>query len=211
MAVGLEAPPVASIVTCKTCGLQQRLEPLQPGTAAACFRCGAVVGRHALDSLGPTAAFSLAALVFFVPANIYPILLMDFYGAYSESTVWDGCAKLYQDGQWLVATIVFLASILIPLLKLLGLFFLVVMAKFRSAFLRRERSWISETLEVIGPWAMLDVFLVAVLVALVKLGSIATVLPGRGLTAFTAMVVLTILASASFDPASIWDKAEEET
>lgn len=200
-----------SVVTCKTCGQQQRLAPLRPGTAAECFRCGSAVGGHPGDSLGRTAAFSLAALVFFVPANIYPILLMDFYGAHSESTVWDGCAKLYQDGQWLVATIVFLASILIPLLKLLGLFFLVVVAKFWSASFRPERSWISKALEVIGPWAMLDVFLVAVLVALVKLGSIATVLPGRGLTAFTAMVVLTILASASFDPASIWGKAEEKT
>jgi paraquat-inducible protein A len=209
MAVGLEDLPVASIVTCKTCGLQQRLEPLQPGTSAACFRCGSVVGKRPVDSVGRTAAFSLAALIFFVPANIYPILLMDFYGAYSESTVWDGCAKLYQDGQWPVATIVFLASILIPLLKLLGLFFLVVAAKVKSGFFRRERSWICKALDVIGPWAMLDVFLVAILVALVKLGSIATVLPGRGLTAFSAMVVLTILASASFDPASIWDKAEE--
>lgn len=200
-----------SVVTCRNCRLRQRLEPLRPGTAAACFRCGSAVGGHPADSLGRTAAFSLAALVFFVPANIYPILLMDFYGAHSESTVWDGCAKLFRDGQWLVATIVFLASILIPLLKLLGLFFLVVVAKFRPATFRRERSRISRTLEVIGPWAMLDVFLVAILVALVKLGSLATVLPGRGLAAFTAMVVLTILASASFDPASIWSKTEEKT
>ena len=136
---------------------------------------------------------------------------MDFYGAYSESTVWDGCVKLYQDGQWPVATIVFLASILIPLLKLLGLFFLVVVTKLRSAFWQRERTWIYKTIDVIGPWAMLDVFLLAILVALVKLGSIATVLPGRGLVAFTAMVVFTILASASFNPASIWDSGEKKT
>ena len=143
-----------------------------------------------------------------MPANIYPILRMDFYGAYSESTVWDGCVKLYQDGQWPVATIVFLASILIPLLKLLGLLFLVVVTKFRSTFFRQERTWIYRIIDAIGPWAMLDVFLLAILVALVKLGTIATVLPGPGLIAFTAMVVLTILASASFDPTSIWDKAE---
>jgi len=202
---------VESIIACKTCGLLQRLEGPQPGTTAECFRCGSVVGKHPVDSLGRTAAFSLAALIFFVPANIYPILLMDFYGAYSESTVWDGCVKLYQDGQWPVATIVFLASILIPLLKLLGLFFLVVVTKFRSASWQRERTSIHKFIDVIGPWAMLDVFLLAILVALVKLGSIATVLPGRGLIAFTAMVVFTILASASFDPSLIWDKAEEKS
>lgn len=134
---------------------------------------------------------------------------MDFSGAYSESTVWDGCVKLYQDGQWPVATIVFLASILVPLLKLLGLFFLVFVTKFKSEYWRHERTWIFKTIDAIGPWAMLDVFLLAILVALVKLGSIATVLPGRGLVAFTAMVVFTILASASFDPTSIWDETDQ--
>jgi len=203
--------PVESINSCKTCGLLQRIETLQPGTAAGCFRCGSVIRKHPVDSIGRTAAFSLAALIFFVPANIYPILRMDFYGAYSESTVWDGCVRLYQDGQWPVATIVFLASILIPFVKLLGLFFLVVVTKFKSTFWRQERTWIYKTIDVIGPWAMLDVFLLAILVALVKLGEIATVLPGRGLVAFTAMVVFTILASASFNPASIWDSGEKKT
>jgi paraquat-inducible protein A len=199
-----------SVIACKTCGLLQRIEALQPGTAAECFRCGSVVGRRPVDSLGRTAAFSLAALIFFVPANVYPILLMDFYGAYSESTVWDGCVTLYRDGQWPVATIVFLASILIPILKLLGLFFLVVVTKFRSASWQPERTSIYKVIDAIGPWAMLDVFLLAILVALVKLGNIATVLPGRGLIAFTAMVVFTILASASFDPTLIWDKPEQK-
>ena len=197
-----------SINACKTCGLLQRIETLQPDAAAECVRCGSVIGKYPADSLGRTAAFSLAALIFFVPANIYPILRMDFYGAYSESTVWDGCVRLYRDGQWPVATIVFLASILIPLIKLLGLFFLVVVTKFKSTLWQRERTWIYKTLDVIGPWAMLDVFLLAILVALVKLGQIATVLPGPGLIAFAAMVVLTILASVSFDPTSIWDETE---
>jgi len=197
------------VSACRTCGLLQRIEALQPGTAAECFRCGSAVGKRPADSLGRTAAFSLAALIFFVPANVYPILLMDFYGAYSENTVWDGCVTLYRDGQWPVATIVFLASILIPILKLLGLFFLVVSTKFGSASWQPERTSIYKVINVIGPWAMLDVFLLAILVALVKLGNIATVLPGRGLVAFTAMVVFTILASASFDPTLIWDRPEQ--
>src|SRR5579864_48159 len=198
-----------STVACKSCGQLQRLDALPPGATAECFRCGTVVGRNPVDSLGRTAAFSLFALIFFVPANIYPILRMDFYGAYSENTVWDGCVSLYRDGQWPIATIVFLASILVPLLKLLGLFFLVVATKFRPASWQRERNWICRVLDTVGPWAMLDVFLVAILVALVKLGSLATVLPGRGLVAFTAMVVFTILASAAFDPGLIWARKEQ--
>ena len=198
-----------SIVACKTCGLLQRIGTLPAGTVAECGRCGSVVSKHPVDSLKRTAAFSFAALIFFVPANIYPILRMDFYGAYSESTVWDGCVRLYQSGQWPIAVIVFLASILIPVLKLLGLFFLVVLTKIKSTRWQRERSWIYRTIDAIGPWAMLDVFLLAILVALVKLGQLATVLPGRGLFAFTAMVVFTILASASFDPTLIWNKTEQ--
>jgi paraquat-inducible protein A len=135
---------------------------------------------------------------------------MDYHGVHSESTVWDGCVKLFQQDQWLVATIVFCASILIPLFKLLGLFFLVSTAKAKSTRLQFERTWIYKIIEVIGPWAMLDVFLLSVLVALVKLKQIATVLPGPGIIAFTAVVVLTILASASFDPKLIWQRPRDE-
>jgi paraquat-inducible protein A len=92
----------------------------------------------------------------------------------------------------------------IPLLKLVGLFFLVATAALGSPRRRAGRTWIYRTIDVIGPWAMLDVFLLAVLVALVKLGELATVVPGPGLLAFTAMVVLTTLASSSFDPRLIW-------
>ncbi len=198
-------------VACRTCGLLQRMEELRPGTAAECRRCGSLLVERKVDSLGRTAALSLAALIFYIPANIYPILSIQRYGAYSESTVWDGCVKLFQNGQWVVAVIVFLASILIPMFKLLGLFFLVVTAHIRSTRQRRERTWVYRIIEVIGPWAMLDVFLLSVLVALVKLGEIATVRPGPGLLAFTAVVVLTILASASFDPKLIWEEPDKRS
>ncbi|TMA13103.1 MAG: paraquat-inducible protein A [Deltaproteobacteria bacterium] len=197
-----------TIIACKTCGLMQRTEELQPGMAAECCRCGSIISERKVNSLARTAAFSLAALIFYLPANIYPILRMNYYGAYSESTVWDGCVSLFRDGQWLVAVIVFLASILIPLCKLLGLFYLVVTAKFNSPRRQQERTWIYRIIEMIGPWAMLDVFLLAVLVALVKL-EFATVLPGPGLLAFTAVVVLNILASTSFDPELIWEEPDK--
>ncbi|MDD5328921.1 MAG: paraquat-inducible protein A [Sulfuricella sp.] len=197
-----------TVAACGTCGLVQRIEALEPGATAECCRCGAILRRRKIDSLRRTAALSLAALIFYAPANIYPILSIELYGAYSENTVWDGCVALFRDGQWLVAIIVFLASILIPLFKLLGLFYLTVTAKFNSPRRRLERTWIYRVIGVIGPWAMLDVFLLSILVALVKLGQIATILPGTGLLAFSALVVLTILASSSFDPIAIWDESD---
>ncbi len=194
------------VVLCRSCNLSVQVAPLAPGTRAACPRCGSKISERKPNSLHRTAALSLAALVLYVPANIYPILRMEFYGMYSESTVWDGCVKLFQDGMWFVAVVVFLASILIPLFKLLGLFFLVVTAK--SMRWQRERTGVYKFIHIIGPWAMLDVFLLAVLVSVVKLEQLATVLPGPGIVAFTCVVILTILASISFDPRLIWDEPE---
>ena len=199
-----------TLVACKVCGLVQRLGEVTPDEVAVCYRCGSIVSKHPVNSLARTAAFSLAALMFYLPANIYPILQMELYGAHSENTVLDGAVALFQQGQRLVALIVFLASILVPFLKLLGLFYLVVTTKFRSRRRRLERTWVYRIIDVIGPWAMLDVFLLSILVALVKLGELATVLPGRGLFAFTAVVALTILASTSFDPTLIWQESDDE-
>jgi len=198
-----------TLVACKICGLVQRVPALAPGAQAVCPRCGAVVVEHKVNTLSRTAAFSLGALMFYLPANIYPILQMELYGAHSENTVLDGCISLFQHGQRLVAVIVFLASLLIPFLKLLGLFYLVITTRFASRRRRLERTWIYRLIDVIGPWAMLDVFLLAILVALVKLGELATVRPGPGLFAFAAVVVLTILATTSFDPAQIWETPDE--
>ena len=182
----------------------QRLEPLGPGMVAECARCGARLAGHKPNSLARTAAFSLAALLFYVPANVFPILRMELYGVHSENTVWQGCRALFERGETLVAVVVFLASLAIPLLKLLGLFFLVATTAHGSGRGRPLRTWIYRAIDLVGPWAMLDVFLLAILVSLVKLGELATVIPGPGLFAFSAVVVLTIMASSSFDPTLIW-------
>ena len=196
-----------NIIACETCGLVQRVEPLAKGSAAECFRCGAFLGvRRSPASLHISAALSLAALVLYVPANIYPILRMTMYGATSESTIWDGVVSLMRHDQWVVAIVVFLASIVVPLLKLLALFFLVGSSALPLGGGLRGRTALYRFIERVGPWAMLDVFLLAILVSLVKLGQLATVVPGTGLVAFTAMVVLTLFASAAFDPKLIWEQ-----
>lgn len=196
----------SDVFSCPTCGLALQVAALQPGQRAECPRCAATVTEGPHGSLQLTAALAIAALILYVPANIYPILRMHFYGAYSESTVWDGVVSLAQTQQYFVALIVFLASIAIPVLKLAGLLYLVVSARFRLGRRLRSRARLFRFIDAVGPWAMLDVFLLAVLVALVKLGQIATILPGPGLIAFTAVVVLTMLASASFDPRGIWER-----
>ncbi len=192
------------IISCEYCGLAQHVGRLSPRETARCSRCNSVLKEEPAGNRAMTAALSLAALFLYVPANIYPILRMQYLGRFSENTVWDGVVRLFQDGMWFVAIVVFLASIVVPLLKLLGLFFLV--SPLRAKRTQRLRTKIYKLICVIGPWAMLDVFLLSVLVALVKLGDMATVVPGPGIIAFTGVVVLTLLASSSFDPRLIWEE-----
>jgi paraquat-inducible protein A len=194
------------VLCCPACGLTLQVDSPARGERAECPRCASTVAEGPHGSLQLTAALAVAALILYVPANVYPILRMHFYGAYSESTVWDGVVSLAQTRQYFVALIVFLASIVIPVFKLAGLLYLVIAARFGFGRRLRGRMRIYRFIDVVGPWAMLDVFLLAVLVSLVKLGQIATILPGPGLIAFTAVVVLTMLASASFDPRAIWER-----
>ena len=195
-----------TILACETCGLPQAVPDLAPGTSAECIRCGATIMERPANAPEVTLALTLAALVLYVPANIYPILMMNLYGNYSENTIWDGVVSLMQYNEYFVAAIVFLASIVVPLFKLLGLLFLVVSVKWGRGRRLRARTHIFRFIDAIGPWAMLDVFLLAILVALVKLGDLGRVIPGPGMVAFTCVVVLTILASQSFDTKLIWNR-----
>jgi paraquat-inducible protein A len=195
-----------TILACDTCGLVQAVPDLAPGTSAECIRCGATIMERSAGGPEVTLALTIAALVLYVPANIYPILMMNLYGNYSENTIWDGVVSLMQYNEYFVAAVVFLASIVVPLFKLLGLLFLVVSVKWGRGRRLRARAHIFRFIDAIGPWAMLDVFLLAILVALVKLGDLGRVIPGPGMVAFTCVVVLTILASQSFDTKVIWNR-----
>ena len=155
-----------------------------------------------------TLAFSIAALILFIPANILPILSMSTLGFKTESTIWSGTVALWNDGTQGIAILVLLCSIVIPLAKIFGLFFLCVTCKTRSS---KSTVTIARFVEVIGRWSMLDVFLVAILVALIKLGSIATVKPELGIVAFGCVVVLTMVASANFDSRILWQQRKPTT
>jgi paraquat-inducible protein A len=194
-------------IVCKTCALVQSLDAVPPGSQAECARCGEVLSRAMPDSRTRTAAFALAALFLYVPANIYPIMIMEYMGRHSENTVWGGVQALYQERMWYVAIIVFTASILAPLLKLVGLFYLVLN---RGRCWPKANTWIYKFVCRIGPWAMLDVFLLSILVALIRFGRFAAVIPGPGVYAFVSVVVLTLLASSSFDPQLLWKPETHE-
>ena len=139
-----------------------------------------------------------------MPANIYPVMMMDYAGRHSENTIWDGVIKLYQDGSWFIASIVFVASILVPLLKLLGLFWLVTSTGSRWQMEREPGLQRHLFFSVPGRCSTFSFWPFPV--ALVRFGKFATILPGPGMIAFSGVVVLTILASSSFDPRLIWEE-----
>ena len=192
-------------IACKVCAQVHELPVLESGTVASCVRCGSRLADRSRNSLHRTAAFSLAALLLYIPANLLPILHLEIYGAVSENTVLDGAIKFYNEHDYVIATIVLMASVVIPLLKLLGLLFVVTTTSFKSTRLMMLRTWIFRFIDTIGRWAMLDVFVVAIWVAVVKLGELANVTAGKGLLPFGCVVVCTLLASAAFDPQLIWE------
>ncbi len=196
------------LMSCKTCGLVQSIGGDTDRQDLECPRCGDSLASYHPSGRTRTAAFSLAAICLYVPANIYPIITMQYLGRETENTVWGGVRALYEDHMWPIAVLVFCASILIPFLKLVGLLFLVAS---RGAHRQRFRTRLYKLISHIGPWAMLDVFLLAVMVGVIRFGSFATVVPGPGILAFSAVVVLTMLASASFDPRLIWEEQNSES
>jgi len=170
-----------------------------------CTRCGATLYWRKPDSLRRTWAFLLAAMALYLPANLLPVMTTGTLFGTQSNTIMSGVLYLWEDGSYFVAAVVFCASIVIPLFKLVVLLMLVATTQFRSTWRPLERTQLYALVELVGRWSMVDVFVVALLAALVQVGPLATVKPESGAIAFGAVVVLTMLASMSFDPRLIWD------
>jgi paraquat-inducible protein A len=173
-----------------------------------CPRCGEALHRRKPDSLNRTWALALTATILYIPANLLPVLSVVSFGQGAPSTIVGGVIELIQAGMLPVALLVFFASILVPVLKLLGLVFLLVSVHRRSTKRLRDRTRLYRTVEGIGRWSMVDVFMTGILSALVALGNLATIAPGAGAVAFCGVVVVTIFAAMAFDPRLMWDMAD---
>jgi paraquat-inducible protein A len=191
------------LFACHTCGLLSR--PPSAAEEALCPRCGSHLHLRKPHSIGRTWALLIAACILFIPANLLPIMETGSLFGSQKDTIMSGVVYLWVTGSWPLAALVFFASIVVPLMKLIALTYLVVSVQFRSSVLQLERTRLYRLLEFIGRWSMLDVYVVTLLAALVQLQTLATITPGPGAVAFGAVVVLTMLASMAFDPRLIWD------
>jgi paraquat-inducible protein A len=173
-----------------------------------CPRCGAPLHGRKPRSLQRTWALVLAACLLYVPANLYPIMAVTSLGRTQADTILSGVLYLMNHGMWPLAAVVFVASILVPLLKLAILIFLLVSVQLRSRWRPRDRTRLYRITEAVGRWSMVDIYVVTILVALVHLGNLASVEAQIGAVFFASVVVITLFAAMSFDPRLIWDASE---
>jgi len=209
----LEAPDLASRcagagprIGCDDCGQVSHHAEAQP-----CPRCHARLEHRKPASLDRAWALLIAAAVFYIPANTLPVLTAIQLGRGEPSTILGGASELAEGGQWPLAALVFVASVAVPVLKLVSLAWLLLSVRLRRAAGLRDRTRLYRIVEAVGRWSMIDVFMVSILTASVQAGQIATVIPGAGVLCFCAVVILTMLAANSFDPRLMWDAARCET
>jgi paraquat-inducible protein A len=199
-----------ALISCHNCDQLALMAPVPARATAHCPRCGATMHHRKPDSIARTWALVVTAAILYVPANLLPVMTVIHFGQGEPNTILSGVKELIQAGMWPVALLVFFASITVPVLKLIGLTFLLITVQRRSRWRLRDRGLIYRIIEQVGRWSMVDIFMISILVALVNLGSLATIEPGVGAICFAAVVIITMFASMSFDPRLIWD-AEEST
>ena len=193
-------------LTCHACGLLHRASGHAHGLF--CTRCGAALHTRKPNSVARAWALLIAAYVLIVPANVLPVMVSgSLFGAESD-TIMSGVAFLWSDGSWLLAAILFIASIAVPFAKLGAMTFLLVSVQRRSTLAPEQRTRLYRVLEFVGRWSMIDIYVAAILTALVQFGGLMSIQAGPGAIAFGAVVVLTMFAAESFDPRLIWDPVE---
>jgi paraquat-inducible protein A len=197
----------AGLVSCEICGLLAR--PASVGEPGYCPRCGEELVWRRHNSIQYTWALVIAAAICYIPANTLPVLSTTALGSTDAETILGGVVFLYTSGSWPLALIVLVASVMVPLGKLVALVYLLITVQRRSIKNHQERMRLYRMVEFIGRWSMLDVFVDTFTVALVQLQPLMSVEPGPGVLFFAAVVVLTMIAAESFDPRLIWDSTAD--
>lgn len=176
-----------------------------PEDAHECPRCESPLHRRKPNSIARTWAFLIAGLIFYIPANILPVMHTNMFGNSSENTIMSGVIEFAESGSWDIALLIFIASVLVPCAKFLVLGMLAWTCQRRSRWAMRERSRLFRFIELIGYWSMLDVLVVALVAALVQFRELSSIDPRMGILFFGLVVVMTMFSAMSFDPRLIWD------
>ncbi|BBE10147.1 MAG: paraquat-inducible protein A [Glomeribacter sp. 1016415] len=199
----------AGLVACPICQHVHRYEPaLSTHHHLHCMRCGHRLYLRKPNSLTRTWAFLSAAAILYLPANLLPVMRTQSPFGIRDDTIMSGIALFWANGSWALATLVFIASILVPLLKLAVLSLLVLSTQCKATWQLRQRTALYRLVERVGRWSMLDIFVIMLTVGLVKFSSFTVITAGPGALAFGAVVILSLLASRQFDPRLMWDNLD---
>jgi len=196
------------MIGCHSCHLLCQRPGREAGISLKCPRCGARLHLRKPKSIARTWALIIAASIFYIPANVLPITTVVSFGKAQSDTIMSGVIYFINSGMWPIALVIFVASIFVPILKLIILTFLLISVQRKSSWRPRDRTRLYRITEMIGRWSMVDIYVVTILVALVNLGSLASINAGPGAGFFAAVVVITMFAAMSFDPRLIWDVEE---
>jgi paraquat-inducible protein A len=196
------------VMACHDCDLVQRIGEVPEGGAAQCMRCGATLLRHKRNSLDRTLAWSMAGMVLFVIANTFPFLGFKVGAQIHETTLATGVKTLYAQGMQELSILVFLTTILLPLMQLSALIYLHLPLKLNRIPYRLPL--VLRYLQAIRPWCMVEVFMLGILVSVVKLAKMATLVPGVALYTFMALIFVIAASLASLDPHLIWEEWERK-
>jgi paraquat-inducible protein A len=202
---------MSATFACSSCSLLGRLPDDVVDGTLHCPRCLGKLRHRKPNSLQRTWALLITAAILYVPANYFPVMKITILGKTEADTILSGVEELFASGMWAIGMLIFFASITVPLLKILGLGYLLISVNRRSEWRPPERTKMYRIIEYVGRWSMIDMFMLSILVALVQLGAVATIDPGIGATCFASVVVLTMFAASSFDPRVIWDATEERS
>jgi len=197
----------ARLVGCHSCDLVNPLPADPHSHHAHCRRCGAPLHKRKTNGVTRAWALLIAAVIMYIPANVYPVMTVISFGRGTPDTILSGVKHLIEGGLWPLAALVFFASVAVPMLKIIGLGFILISVQRKSNWRPRDRTVMYRIVEAIGRWSMIDIFMVSILVALVNLGAVATIEPGAGALAFASVVIITMIAAMLFDPKLIWDGA----
>lgn len=197
------------MISCHCCHLVCQRPATKGDPEITCPRCGTRMHQRKPDSLARAWALVIAAIVFYIPANVMPISVTTALGTAEGDTIMSGVIYFIQSGSWPIALVIFVASIFVPILKMLILLFLLVSVQMKSKWRPMDRTRLYRIIEAIGRWSMVDIFVITIMAALIKMGALADFEAGPAAVYFAAVVVLTILAAMSFDPRLIWDSLED--
>jgi paraquat-inducible protein A len=200
---GMPTGIALGLISCDACGLLSKpVDIRQPGR---CPRCGKNLALRRHNSIQRTWALIVAALICYIPANLLPVMVSTSLGSSEQDTILSGIVFFYETGSWHLALIVLIASVIIPLAKIMALAYLLITIKRPSTSNRHERLRLYRLVEFVGRWSMLDVYVVTFTVALIQMQPLMSIKPGAGILFFAAVVVLTMIAARNYDPRMIWD------